>query len=116
VFLGLCMNPLAELIDTPERITEIPAAAVPVLLAKLASVQSLLTSRLLLDSTTRSVEPAVTDNERLLTAKEAAPILGVTPHWLYRHAKKLPFTRRLSRKVLRFSESGIRRYMSIKKS
>lgn len=48
--------------------------------------------------------------DRLLRPSEAAAILGVTPRWLYRHARRLPFTRRLSRKALRFSEHGLRRW------
>src|SRR5437773_9140222 len=39
--------------------------------------------------------PAPVTTERLLTAREAAPLLGVTPRWLYRRAKSLPFARRL---------------------
>lgn len=52
--------------------------------------------------------PAATD--RMLTAQEAAPLLGVTPRWLYDHARQLPFARRLSRKCLRFSEAGLLRH------
>jgi hypothetical protein len=45
-------------------------------------------------------------SERLLTPPEAAALLDVTVTWLYRHAGRLPFARRLSRKALRFSEPG----------
>ncbi|MGH7547591.1 MAG: helix-turn-helix transcriptional regulator, partial [Gemmatimonadales bacterium] len=44
--------------------------------------------------------------DRLLNVDEAAALLGVTPQWLYRHAKELPFTCSLSRKCLRFSRAG----------
>lgn len=47
---------------------------------------------------------------RLLTAKEAAPLLGVTPRWLYRRAAGLPFTRRLGPKTLRFDAEGLARW------
>jgi predicted DNA-binding transcriptional regulator AlpA len=50
--------------------------------------------------------------DRLLTPEEAAGVLGVKVRWLYRHAQTLPFTVRLSRKVLRFSEVGVRRLMA----
>ena len=49
------------------------------------------------------------DPDRLLTPEEAAAILGQSVRWLYRHAANLPFTRRISRKNLRFSEAGLRR-------
>ena len=55
-----------------------------------------------------------TTTDRPLTATEAAALMNVTPRWLYRHAAKLPFTRRLSRKNLRFSEAGIRRWLVTK--
>ena len=47
----------------------------------------------------------------LLTVKEAAQKLGVLPDWLYRRAKKLPFTVRLGKRHLRFSARGIERYI-----
>lgn len=54
--------------------------------------------------------------DRLLTPTQAAELLTVTPRWLYRHAKRLPFTRRLSRKALRFSEAGLLRYRDAKRN
>jgi len=51
----------------------------------------------------------------LLTAPEAAAMLKISPRWLYRHAKTLPFARRLSRKVLRFSRAGIARWLATKR-
>jgi predicted DNA-binding transcriptional regulator AlpA len=53
--------------------------------------------------------------DRLLTPEETAAILDVDVRWLYRHAAKLPFTRRISRKNLRFSEAGLRRWLAAKK-
>jgi predicted DNA-binding transcriptional regulator AlpA len=57
--------------------------------------------------------PANTDV--LLTPEEAAAMMNVERRWLIRHAKKFPFTRRISRKVLRFSEAGVRRWLATKK-
>ena len=53
--------------------------------------------------------PAVAD--RLLTAVEAATVLGVSRRWLYGHAHGLPFAKHLSRRALRFSEAGLRRWL-----
>ena len=50
--------------------------------------------------------------DRLLTAEEAAEMLSVSPDWLYRHAKKLPFTRKLGPKMLRFSSQGIKKWLA----
>ncbi|PYJ66216.1 MAG: hypothetical protein DME76_17365 [Verrucomicrobia bacterium] len=57
----------------------------------------------------------INDTDTLLTVDEAAALLHVDPRWLYRHAAKLPFTRRISRKNLRFSEAGLRRWLAAKK-
>jgi predicted DNA-binding transcriptional regulator AlpA len=51
----------------------------------------------------------------LLTVDEAAARLRVSPRWLYRHAKDMPFARKLSPKVLRFSRSGITRWLASKR-
>lgn len=50
-------------------------------------------------------------DDRLLTVDEAAEQLRVKPEWLYRHSRELPFTRKLSRRQLRFSERGLRRWV-----
>ena len=50
--------------------------------------------------------------DRLLSADEAATLLAVSEDWLYRHARKLPFTRKLGPKMLRFSFHGIRKYLA----
>jgi predicted DNA-binding transcriptional regulator AlpA len=53
--------------------------------------------------------------DRLLDAEQAAQLLGVSPDWLYRNAKKLPFTRKLAPKLLRFSHQGILRWLATRK-
>jgi predicted DNA-binding transcriptional regulator AlpA len=53
--------------------------------------------------------------DRLIDVKEAAKILSVTPDWIYHHAKRLPFARKLDRKVLRFSVNGIQQYIEAKR-
>jgi predicted DNA-binding transcriptional regulator AlpA len=49
--------------------------------------------------------------DRLLTADQAAGVLGVNRRWLYRNAPRLPFARHLSRRALRFSEAGLHRWI-----
>src|SRR5262245_2211120 len=53
--------------------------------------------------------------DRMLTAEEAAEMLSMGTDWLYRNAKKLPFTRKLGPKMLRFSEQGIIKWLATKK-
>ncbi len=107
---------LEELLTTPERVAEIPLDQVPMLLAKLGGLQGALLARLVQAHSSLGRSEPQPENDHLLTAEEAASILGVTVRWLYRHARNLPFARRLSRKALRFSEVGLKRWMSAKRS
>ncbi len=52
--------------------------------------------------------------DRLVDAEEAARLLGTSPGWLYKNARKLPFTVKLHAKMLRFSHAGIQRYIAAK--
>ncbi len=56
------------------------------------------------------------DGDRLLDAEEASKILSVSPDWLYRHANRLPFTRKLGPRMLRFSYQGIQKYLTTRKT
>ena len=53
--------------------------------------------------------------DRLLDPPEAAKLLSVSEDWLYHEAKKLPFTRKLGPRLLRFSYQGILNWMESKK-
>lgn len=48
--------------------------------------------------------------DTLLTVAEAAERLGVARSWLYRHAKALPFTRKLGHRTLRFDAHALERW------
>jgi hypothetical protein len=50
-----------------------------------------------------------------LTPEQAAKIMGVEVGWLYHHRKTLPFAHGVSKKVLRFDEVGLRRWMKSRK-
>ncbi|HEX8171008.1 MAG TPA: hypothetical protein VF824_10755 [Thermoanaerobaculia bacterium] len=53
--------------------------------------------------------------DRLLSVQEAAPILGVTIDWLYRHADDFTFTIRPGPGQVRFSNVGIQEYLRQKR-
>jgi len=106
---------LDALLETPAAATEIPTEAIPRLLYQLASIEQILVSRLL-NTTAASATTTTSDPDRLLTAEQAASLLSVTVKWLYRHARQLPFTRRLSRKTLRFSAAGLNKWLAQRKA
>ncbi len=109
---------LSDLVGTLEReIAEVPLGKAPTLLGELERLKAMLWTRIMALSLNDHGRPAnESEPDQLLTPEEAASILGVTPRWLYRHAKRLPFTRRISRKALRFSEAGLRRWLAAKKT
>ena len=65
------------------------------------------------------VEKAVGQNgqrgDKLLDAEEACKVLSASPDWLYRHANRLPFTRKLGPRMLRFSSQGIQKWLATRK-
>ena len=82
---------------------------VPAVLATLSAIQGAVLAQLSAPAGPRALEAAPDD--RLLTPSEVAARLGVQLRWLYRHASTLPFTVRLSRRALRFSQNGLVRYL-----
>src|SRR5262245_26438399 len=108
---------LVELARNPGRVADMPLPAVPPLLAQVAALQAALVARLARApiEAAELVRVQAVESERLLAPPDAAALLGVTVSWLYRHADRLPFSRRLSRKALRFSELGLRRWLATRK-
>jgi hypothetical protein len=71
-----------------------------------------------LTSMAQPSEPAPQTSERSspprapeLTPADVAARLQVEVRYVYRHASSWPFTRRISKKVLRFSEAGFNRWL-----
>jgi len=54
---------------------------------------------------------AEAEPDRLLTPEAAASRFGVTKRWLLGHADEIPGVRRLSRKIVRFSERRLARFL-----
>jgi predicted DNA-binding transcriptional regulator AlpA len=91
-------------LPTPEAIDALPTTALPALVITL--------SALLAHAGARLLDPPDSGTDRLIGVREAAAMLGMSEHWIYRHARRLPFTQRNGRRSLRFSESGIRKYLA----
>ncbi len=85
----------------------IPDEHIATALTQLAALQSALAARLIMARGAGEPQQAIQPEEELLTAEQAAALLSVSVDWMYRHASGLPFTRRLSRKALRFSKAGL---------
>jgi predicted DNA-binding transcriptional regulator AlpA len=59
----------------------------------------------------RAMSKDCSEEDRLLTAEEAAKVLSTSADWVYRNSQRLPFTRKLGHKMLRFSAVGIQQYL-----
>ena len=90
-----------EKIILPDPADIAPEKIAP-MMAQMAAIQLSLATRLLAEGTER--EQADADN--LLTVEQVAARLNCSEDWLYRQAKRLPFTVRVGRS-LRFSSRGI---------
>jgi len=81
---------------------EIEPEEIGPVMAQMAAIQMSLATRLVVETVDRAQE----DSDRLLTVGEAAAKLNCSEVWLYKRAKRLPFTVRVGRS-LRFSERGL---------
>lgn len=81
----------------------IPPAELPRLLGDLEEIRAVALMRL-----TPGAESQ--ENDELLDVNEAAKRLHVSPHYVYRNAKRFPFARRIGRKLL-FSSAGLNAYL-----
>ena len=90
-----------EKIILPDPADIEPEKIAPIM-AQMAAIQLSLATRLVAENTERPQA----DADNLLTVEEAAARLKCSEDWLYRRAKRLPFTVRVGRN-LRFSERGI---------
>jgi len=101
---------LAALLVHPARVSDVPVEALPALALQLAALLAAVAARLAA-GLRRDDGP-----DRLLTVRQAAPVLGMSEDWLYRHADRLPFTCRTGRRTVRFSERGLKRYVAAREA
>jgi excisionase family DNA binding protein len=57
---------------------------------------------------------ATPKDDKLLTVEEVCQVLNVNSEWIYHHAKKLNFVRKVGG-MLRFSSNGLQRYIESSK-
>ena len=97
---------LVDLINDPSLAKTFNSEQAIDLLSGIASIQPIL----LAVAYSGKVENKPT-GDSLLSVGAVASRLDCDPDWVYRNTDKLPFTRRLSSKQLRFSEKGLEKYI-----
>jgi predicted DNA-binding transcriptional regulator AlpA len=100
---------LASLSANPERAEQVPLEAIPSILGEVRRIEAVLWARLINMSRTKN-ETGGAEEDRLLDVREAALMLAVSADYLYRNAKRFPFTLRVGSRV-RFSRRGIERFI-----
>ncbi len=106
---------LAQLQADPGLLERLPVDALVDLRRQLRHLDADVDAAICRQTTSAAGQPAAPEPDRLLTAEEAGRLAGVKPAWLLRRAKRLPFTRKLSHKVVRFSEARLRRWLQARR-
>jgi hypothetical protein len=101
---------LADLAAAPARMRELCRCGRAAVAMEIAALQTGLAAQMSIqDSVSTETRPARVgpDADFTLNADAVAERLCKTRRWVFRHAKNLPFIRRISRKTLLASESGL---------
>ena len=109
---GVVGNPGADqigqlLVELDRCVAAAEAEHLPALLASLSAMLSVVAARML--SHPSGPESQARKCDENLSVQEAARRLGVSKDYLYRHARRLPFARRVGRRLL-FSAQGLERW------
>lgn len=106
------MGDLRDLLADPRRVDELTPVEAASALVQLASLQVALAAQLRAGPTSTDADLLVPASDRLLTAEDVAGRFGRSVAWVYRQAKHWTFTRRVTRRTLRFSEAGLSRWVA----
>jgi hypothetical protein len=103
---------LAAAVSITDDLRDLVARATPAELPALAGdlLRALATVLERTAKETASASTPTASAPELLDVATAANRLGVTTTWLYRHARDLPFTRKLGHRTLRFDARGLDRW------
>ncbi len=107
------MPSLAEVQRDPTILTGLPLPAIVDLrrqISHLAADVDAVLHQALTGARTKD-QRADAEPDQLLTPEAAAARFGVTKRWLLDHADEIPGVRRLSRKIVRFSERRLARFL-----
>jgi predicted DNA-binding transcriptional regulator AlpA len=106
---------LDDIANDPACVIGAPAEVLAALATKLVAAHHAVASeqarRLIARDDTAPGLNREEGQDRLLTAEEAAPLLGLTVEQLKRRASEYRFTKKLGHRTVRFSEIGLRHWI-----
>lgn len=116
------MPDLRELLADPARTRTLThqeaataAAEIAARQVELAALQAAIAGRMQSPGDSPGSRDLGKPDDRLLTPQEVADRLRSSLRFVYRNAKRWPFTRVINRKKVLFSEVGLRRYLEQRK-
>jgi hypothetical protein len=107
---------IEEIARDQSRVRGLSIETIAALMARAAAVQGTLSAALILLGPTKPDQPEEPADGEMLTVDEAAIRLHRTRRWIYRHAKSLPFVKRLSPRNLVCSERKLSRWLEQRKA
>jgi hypothetical protein len=107
---------LDRIAANPRCLAGLSRSAIAGLLVRSAVVQSALTAALATADSREQPVAIAEDDDRMLTPDEAAVMLRRSRQWIYRNAHRLPFVRRISRKSLLCSETGMKQWLASRRA
>jgi excisionase family DNA binding protein len=110
--MGDVRNLLIEILD---RANEVPPTKIAALLTQLAAVQNTLVIRLLANGLEQKTSDCEADEDQLLTAKEAAALLGLKTNYVRSLARNRNLPSIRQGRYVRFSRSDIREWIKQKR-
>jgi hypothetical protein len=99
----------------PQRASGLPAAALLMLLLRVAAVQSTLTAQLATAPLGATQAAPAQEDDQMLSPDEAAELLKQPRRWLARNAQRLPFVRRISPRRFVCSRNGIIKWLATRR-
>ena len=109
---------LDDVARDPGLVTGLPPPVLAALAARCSAAHAIIATeqanQLLTSVGYPGPQPVASD--KMLTVEEASTRLRRSRRWLYRNADRLPFVRRVSKKSLLVSESGLNAYLAVKPS
>src|SRR5262245_50867822 len=98
------MPSLLDLLSDPRRIGGLTRGEAAAALIELAGLQTAIAAKLSASPDSAPESGSEVDGDRLLTADDVAQRFQRSVDWVYRNSGRWPFTRRLTRRTVRFSE------------